>query len=208
MKPVASLLAASLALALPASAAINGTALGTAAPPGPVLPEPGSEGDVVSSVLSQLGPISFDLALEVAQIGGNWAVWSHGYAGKVYATDPTLIIQPTSLTIDLPPNVESFFFYVEPNIFFTPAGDPISITAQALGGAPLAQSVNSVDGAVGFLFTGTGGDFISQVTVGIPAEADGWAIGELGVVPEGDSVLAGMTLAGAAVMWWLRRRRA
>lgn len=208
MNPVVSLLAASLALALPASAAINGTALGTAAPPGPILPVPEPEGAVVNSVLSQMGPISFDLSLEVAQIGGNWGTWSHGYAGKVYATDPALLIQPTSLTIDLPPNVESFFFYVEPNIFFTPAGAPISITAQALGGPAVVQQVTSVDGAVGFLFSGTGGDFITQVLVGIPADADGWAIGELGVVPEGDSMLAGLGLAGAAAFCWLRRRRA
>ncbi|MFN0066300.1 MAG: hypothetical protein ACKVYV_01570 [Limisphaerales bacterium] len=208
MKPVAPLLAASLLLALPASAAVSGTALGTAAPPAPPLPVLGAEGDVTSSVATPFGGISFDLPLEIAQVGGNWSTWSHGFAGKVYATDPNVFPQPTSLTIDLPPNVESFFFYIEPNAFFTPLGNPIPITAQALGGAPVLQNISGNGGASGFLFTGTGGDFITRITVSISADAEGWAIGELGIVPEGDAVVAGAALAGLALAGWLRRRRA
>lgn len=207
MKPVVPFAAVTLAFALPAAAAVTGLALGTAPPPGPIITIPGNEGDVLTVLPSDFGLIQFSLALEVAQIGSNWAFWSHGFAGKVLATDPSLIVQPTSLTIDLPPNVESFFFYIEPNIFFTPSGAPISITAQALGGPAITQQILSLDGAVGFQFTGLGGDFVSQVFVSIPAEADGWAIGELGIVPEGNATLTLIALGGLAAGYVIRRRR-
>lgn len=207
MKLVVPLAGVSLALALPAAAAVTGQALGTAPPPGMIITIPGNEGDVLTSLPSEWGTIHFSLSLEIANIGSNWATWSHGYVGKVMASDPSLIVQPTSLTIDLPPNTEAFFFYIAPNVFFTPSGAPVSITAQALGGPPISQNILSLDGAVGFLFSGSGGDFISQVLVSIPADADGWAIGELGIIPEGNSALALVALAGLAAGYGFRRRR-
>ncbi len=208
MKPVVPLAVVSLALAFPAAAAVSGLALGTAPPPGPIITIPGIEGDVLGSLPSEFGLIQFSLSLEVTDIGSGWATWSHGYAGKVLATDPNLLIQPTSLTIDLPPNVESFYFYVSPNVFFNPAGDPLWITAEAFGGPAISQQVLWIDEAVGFQFTGLGGAFVTQVPVQIPAEAEGWAIGELGIVPEGDSVMLGLALAGVAAGFVVRRRRA
>jgi hypothetical protein len=203
MKPFAILTVVSAAASLSAGAAITATPLGTAPPPAPILPEARAEGTGVTSVPTPLGDITFDQTLTIAEIGSSWATWSHGFAGKVYTTDLFAPLPVTTLTIDLPAGVVGFFVYVEPNNFA-----PYSISAEAQGGGPLVQLVDGFEGASGFLFNATSGDFIDFVKITVPAGADGFAIGELGIVPEGETVLAGGVLAAAAFGLWLKRRRA
>jgi hypothetical protein len=203
MKPFALLAVVPALATLSAGAAITATPLGTNPPPGPILPEIRAEGTGVTSVASPYGDITFDKTLSIADIGSAWATWSQGFAGKVYTSDLSAPSPVTTLTIDLPANVEGFFLYVEPNNFAS-----YSISAEAQSGGPLVQLIDGFQGASGFLFTATAGDFIDFVNVLVPAGADGFAIGQLGIVPEGDSLLAGGALAAGALGFWLKRRRA
>ncbi|MFO0972176.1 MAG: PEP-CTERM sorting domain-containing protein [Phycisphaerae bacterium] len=190
-----------LVLAIPAiaQAAIVGTSLGTAAPPGSLggftMQSFALDGQPlfvnVGSVAGPTGPISLTPALDHRQIGLGWATWSHGYAGDVY-------YQPNggSSTVGLPAGTKAFILYAEPDPFAI-----FDISATANDGTTITQSVDGSGGAKGYGFHVTGGSSLTSVTVSLPGTA--YAIGEFSIgVPE-PTTMSLLGLVGAAL---LRRR--
>ena len=170
--------------------------LGTAAPPSTLggfsMTPIGADPSAVGSVVTSVGSISFNQAVNHDQIGNGWGTWSHGYTGNVYDTADSLT--PTSLTLTMGGLTSAVYFYTESVNFGN-----FTFTATAADGTTLTQTINGNGGAAGFGFYGTGGDTITSITV-TETDTDGFAIGEFGLngtpsVPEAGSSLVYASLA-------------
>ena len=159
-----------------AALSVTGISLGTAAPPGTLggwtMSPIGADNSPVYSMVSSVGPITFDQAVSHDQIGNGWATWSHGFAGDVYDTASSL--NPTALTMKMGGSVSAVYFYTEPVNY-----SAFTFTAITDSGATLTSIVNGNSGATGFGFYASGSDLISSITVS-EGDSDGFAIGEFG----------------------------
>ncbi len=196
-----------LATAAAAPAAITGLAGGTAAPGAtlgpytmtPFDPDVRDLYSVITSVDSPLGgSVDFSDPLEHRRLGSGWLTWSHGYLGDVYYTNGL-----STITIALPDQTTAFYFYAEPNPFAL-----YTIVATAQDGTDPVQDINGEGGAAYYGFYGTGGSYISIITVSAPQLID-FAIGEFGIASAAIPAPAGILLAclGAGLVGHLRRRK-
>jgi hypothetical protein len=155
---------------------VTGISLGTAAPPGTLggwtMAPVGADNSPLYSMVTSVGPVSFDQAVMHDQVGNGWASWSHGFAGDVYDTASSL--NPTALTLTMGTAVSAIYFYAEPINFAN-----FTLTATAKSGATLTQIVNGDGGASGFGFYASGSDLITSITV-TGSDSDGFAVGEFG----------------------------
>jgi len=121
----------------------------------------------VSDVASPIGGVvTFSTPLTHFVTPAEWATWSHGYVGDVYYTPQGAV------TLGMPAGTNAFYLYAEPN------SGVYNITATALGGAVLTQTVNASFGASYYGFWCTAGDTISMI--GMTGGGD-FAIGEFGI---------------------------
>jgi hypothetical protein len=200
-----------LAVTTAAPASITGVAGGSAAPgttlgpyamtPFPLDDSPLSQ--AVTSVASPLGgAIDFDIPMAHFRIGDGWTTWSNGYTGDVYFTNGQ-----TGVTMTLPAQTAAFYFYAEPNPW-----DPYTIVATAQDGTQISQTVNGYAGAAYYGFYGTGGTYISSITVTTPQSID-FAVGEFGIAkcswPPAVPAPAGILLVtvGSVLVGHLRGRK-
>ena len=124
------------------------------------------------------GTIGFSEVLSHDRIGGCWATWSNGYLGDVYDTANAGAVDPTSVTITLPPGTQAFYLYAEPDSF-----SDFTMTAVAQDGTTSGPvTVNGDAGASFFGFYGTGGATLASITV-TGTDPLGFAIGEFGISP-------------------------
>jgi len=197
-----------LALAAPAHAAIIGVGTGTGAPPATLggysiaqWTPPGIYG-YTPVASAGTGPGGVTAAFTGAGMQGiciqcgDWATWSHGFAGQGYYSGGS-----TSVLMTLSSPVSAFLFYAEPNPFTV-----IRMTATAQDGTSVTLDVDGASGAQGFGFYGTGGSTITSVS--FVSDAD-FALAEFGSntdgrVPDPGSslLLLGLGLAGLA---WRKR---
>lgn len=196
-----------LATAAAAPAAITGFAGGTAAPGTTLGPYTMTPFDVdgrplytnVTSVDSPLGgSVDFSSPLQHYRVGDGYATWSHGYLGDVYYTNGA-----SDVTMILPDQTAAFYFYAEPNPYAQ-----YTIVATAQDGTQVIQGVNGYAGAAYYGFYGTGGSYLSSITVTTPQPVD-FAIGEFGIASAAIPAPAGILLAviGAGIVGHLRRRK-
>lgn len=206
-------LAFGLAAFATAHAAVIGVSGGTAAPSTtlggytmtPFPDDARANFTVVSGVTSPLGgTLGFTPSLQLRSIGAGWATWSNGYTGDVYYGEDL-----TSLTLTLPTGTGAFYFYVEPDLFGT-----FTVTATESSGTQLTQSVASSSGASYFGFYGTAGSTLSSITVSVPEQAGGFAVGEFGIaaaggraVPDTTTPLVLVAIAFGALVVMQRRLR-
>lgn len=152
----------------------------------------------VSDVASPLGGVvGFSPDVNHREVGDGWVTWSNGYTGDVYFG-----IGATTLTLTLPEGTGAFYFFAEPNI-----QDVFHIKAVADGGHGIVQFVNGVAGAKFFGVYSDDYSSIDRIEITIPADAEGFAVGEFGIaaVPEPTTLL----LMGAGLLATrLRRRKA
>src|ERR1035441_5427486 len=118
----------------------------------------GADPSAVGSVVTSVGSISFNQAVNHDQIGNGWGTWSHGYTGNVYDTGDS--VTPTSLTLTMGGLTSAVYFYTESVNFGN-----FTFTATAADGTTLTQTINGNGGASGFGFYGTGGDSHKAITV-------------------------------------------
>jgi hypothetical protein len=117
------------------------------------------------------GNVTFDRNMTLYTAGSGWNNWSHGYTGDVYHT------QTATVTMTLPANTVAFYFYSEVNLFTT-----ATITATTDDGATSGPtSVTTPNGAKYFGFYATGGSKIETITVTVPSNVLGFAVGEFGI---------------------------
>lgn len=165
-------------LACSSSAAILGLAGGTL-PPSTYNPLGGwpmtafnpdgrpTSGFPVSDVPSPIaGLVSFSVPLGHYLTPGQWGTWSHGYVGDVYYA------AQGAVDLTMPAGTNAFYLYAEPNT------GVYNITATALGGAVLTQTVSSSSGASYYGLWCTAGDTISSIAMTSAAD---FAIGEFGI---------------------------
>jgi hypothetical protein len=183
----------------PVQATITGVALGTAPPPstlGPYTmtafdPDPQPH-DFVTSVASPLGgTVDFSIPLYHSTVGYDWATWSHGYLGDVYAT-----YGPLSVMLTMPSDTVAFDLYAEPN----PMSDYL-ITATSRDGTSVAQMVSGMGGACGYGFWADGSDLI--VTISVACDGADFAVGEFGIAPEPATIC----LLGLGALSLIRRKK-
>src|SRR5205085_385060 len=82
-----------------------------------------------------------------------------------------------TVTMTMPSNTYAFYFYAEPSHFSTVT---LSATTND-GGSSGSISVNGFGGAKYFGFYATGSSTLSTITLTIPSEANGFAVGEFGI---------------------------
>src|ERR1017187_4262918 len=79
-----------------AALSVTGVSLGIAAPPSTLggwnMAPIGADNSPLYSMVSSVGPVTFDQAVMHEQIGNGWGTWSQGYVGNVY--DTSLSINP------------------------------------------------------------------------------------------------------------------
>lgn len=138
------------------------------------------------------GPVTFSIPLLHAQVGWDWATWSHGYSDDIYWTGGAY-----EVTVNLPAGTAAFLLYAEPNPF-----GPYQIDAIANDGTTVSQMPDGYAGACGYGFYTTGGSTIASIKVTSPS-AD-FAIGEFygAQIPEP----ASFGLLAVGVLAVLRRR--
>jgi hypothetical protein len=166
-------------------------------------------GVYLPKISSPLGDIEFSPSVVKRPIGSdqstNWVTWSNGYQGEVYAAYNT-----TTLNLKLP-NLTAFDFYAEPNQY-----NLFTISAIAQSGVVsdvLAQTINGKAGAQYFGFYSDDPlDPIQSIQISAPAEANGFAIGQLrgakaasATVPS-PALLPGMIVMGLG-MWRKHRSK-
>ena len=185
-------------VAVPASAEVVFTNLGTSAPPatlGPFTVQPFDQaaqaaipngtsvtaipGSPIGGTLGTSAPVS------KRTIGTGWGTWSHGYTGAVYWTGG-----PTSVTLTPPAGAGAFYLYAEPNPF---SWVDITVTTND-GGSSGPISVYGGSGANGFGFHCTAGEAITSVAVSSSAD---FAVGEFGIA-EAQLVTAEVSIAKTA----------
>jgi hypothetical protein len=125
----------------------------------------------VSDVTGPTGDVGFSPDLTHVEVGSGWATWSHGYTGDVYYSTGTTI------TMTLPANTVAFQFYSEPNSFSTFTMEAITDDGTSSG----EIEVTGHGGAQYFGFYADGGDKIASVTITVPSEALGLAVGDFAI---------------------------
>lgn len=138
----------------------------------------------VSALSSPLGSLSFSPSVSKRIVGKlipptepnpiyEWHTWSNGYTGEVYFTGGG-----NTLTIELPSAIAGFDLYIEPNAFdvFT-----IEVTASnPQSSSLLLQEANGNGGAAYFgFYTNQPHDWLTSISITAPADAQGFAIGQL-----------------------------
>src|ERR1039457_5082952 len=163
--------------------------LGTTAPPGTLggfsMTPIGADPSAVGSVVTSVGSISFNQAVNHDQIGNGWGTWSHGYTGNVYDTADSLT--PTSLTLTMGGLTSAVYFYTESVNFAN-----FTFTATAADGTSVRQTINGNGGESGYGFYATGSNYITSITV-TGTDSQGFAIGEFGL--NSGSALSGSALS-------------
>ncbi len=160
---------------------------GTGAPPATLGPytmqtfaaDPTAEGTSETQVTGPTGPITFDSALVHDLVGSDWATWSNGYAGDVYADETALPDGDFEITVTLPPGTGAFYAYAEPNEF-----EDFAMSATAQDGTTSGpMTVYGDAGAQYFGFYATCGHTVDSVTFTDSGGDTAMAIGEFGIAP-------------------------
>ncbi len=132
----------------------------------------------VSDVPSPIqGVVTFSVPLQHALTPSEWMTWSHGYTGDVYYGPQGAV------NLGMPAGTNAFYLYAEPT------GGIFNITATAVGGAVLTQTVDWNAGASYYGFWCTAGDTISVIQM---TGGGDFAIGEFGInqaLQEGELLL-------------------
>jgi hypothetical protein len=154
---------------------------GTEAPPTTLGPYamtafPADSRPAPSEVLDVPGPtgtVAFGGPLTHHLVGDTWETWSHGYTGSVYSTSGAEIV------LTLPPGTGAMYLYAEPNVY-----DLYEVSATSQDGTTSGPvEVHGEAGARYFGFYATCGATLDTVRVTTTEDADGLAVGELGIAP-------------------------
>lgn len=153
----------------------------------------------VSSAPSPLGgSVGFGSTVSLREIGDGWDTWSHGYAGDVYFAEAA-----SGLSVTLPPGTLAFYLYVQPNDWGT-----FEFTVSS---GLTTSPVFSVDGDSGARYVGIYSTNPAEPLTGMFIEntdglADGFAVGEFGIVPEPATAACLAGVGCLAFGAWHRRR--
>ena len=186
-----------------ASAGIQFSNLGTAAPPASVggyvmtpfdqsaqAMVPDSYANTVTVIPGSPIPGTLSITpVYKATTPSSWGTWSHGYGGAVYYNPGN------QTTLTLPANTHAFYFYVEPD------SGVFNLTAIADSGTSSGPiPVNGSFGATGYAFYSTAGEAITSITITTQEGYSAFAVGEFGINGQ-STTCASEGYKGAQLTW-------